>query len=74
MFIAIAEGERPRHRLSRPVIVVFEAHDVVLAELAAGLNLDQLQVDGRSSAGVNPHGLGRREAGHTGDIARPACG
>jgi hypothetical protein len=28
---------------------------------------------GRSSAGVNPHGLGRREAGHTGGIARPAC-
>jgi hypothetical protein len=27
------------------VIVVLDAHDVVLAEIAAGLHLDQLQVD-----------------------------
>ena len=30
---------------SRPVIVVLDAHDVVLAEIAAGLYLDQLKVD-----------------------------
>ena len=29
----------------RPVIVVLDAHDVVLAEIAAGLHLDQFEVD-----------------------------
>jgi len=34
-----------REQLSRPVIVVLDAHDVILAEIAAGLHLDQLEVN-----------------------------
>jgi hypothetical protein len=30
---------------SRPLIIVLDADDVVLAEIAAGLDLDQLQYD-----------------------------
>src|ERR1700674_5642699 len=40
IFLSVARGPP-----SRPVIVVLEAHDVVLAEIAAGLYLDQFKVD-----------------------------
>ena len=29
----------------RPVIIVFDAHDIVFAQVAAGLDLDQFQID-----------------------------
>jgi hypothetical protein len=68
--------QRPRnlsrdHRRSRPVIVVLDAHDIIPAEIAAGLHLDQYR-DHRRRAKYRPEVLSSAPAGNFGFVL-PNC-